>query len=60
MLWNRDDGTERVSGPFHDRARGYHLICFVMNREKLGFLCSGEKLAGLLSLSEEDQVPFTF
>jgi len=51
----KDDGTEIVSWPIHGRARGYHLTCFAKNREKLGFLCNGANLPGLLSLSKDDQ-----
>jgi len=35
--------------------RWYHLKCFAENREQLQFFCSGSKLAGLDTLSQEDQ-----
>lgn len=53
----QDPDTEFVSSPIlFGKARGYHLNCFAKTREKLDFLCSGEKLPGLYSLSLEDRV----
>lgn len=52
----QDPDTEFVSSPIlFGKARGYHLNCFAKTREKLDFLCSGEKLPGLYSLSLEDR-----
>ena len=48
-----DDDRAKQYGPMD---RWYHLACFAKNREELVFFCSGDKLAGLNTLSQEDQV----
>ena len=50
-----DDDRAKQYGPLD---RWHHLACFSKNREQLMFFCSGEKLAGLNTLSQEDQVHF--
>jgi len=47
-----DDDRAKQYGPLD---RWYHLKCFADNREQLMFFCSGSKLAGLNTLSQEDQ-----
>ena len=48
-----DDDRAKQYGPLD---RWYHLKCFADNREQLMFFCSGSNLAGLNTLSQEDQV----
>jgi len=47
-----DDDRAKQYGPMD---RWYHLACFVKIREQLAFFCSGSQLAGLNTLSQEDQ-----
>jgi len=51
-----DDDRAKQYGPLD---RWHHLACFSKNREQLMFFCSGEKLAGLNTLSQEDQDQLT-
>jgi len=51
-----DDDRAKQYGPLD---RWHHLDCFAKNREELQFFCSGSKLAGLNTLSQEDQDKIT-
>ena len=52
--WDRDDDIVHMSGHMLGRAHGL-ANCVSKIREKLGFICSEEKLAGLLKLNKQDQ-----